>query len=243
MFCNDYGTIFHCEQGQQCCLFVKITCCNFVQIYNRRISECSVTVFDCCLTDLNCIFECLFYVCSGYIDHQILVSKTFQLFYCIVDFRQICSAYAKYNTCCCGNSVHCFVVGSICTIQDRFSIFAYFQCCFCNFCILTVKDQNTSCLCCFFHQLNIILFAICTVIYIYHLNEHTLADTFIINFFNVLKFLCNRLIIHACAKRHCISCSAYECFFMTEQNGFATQRQLCIACTNFDCFHWRLGSC
>ena len=84
------------------------------QVYNRRISKGSVTVFDRCLTDTVLLFRMS--PSRPHRSHrinQVLVSQFFQACYCIVQLIiQICAALTpQYNACLCSNLAHFFVVG------------------------------------------------------------------------------------------------------------------------------------
>ena len=221
---------------------MQIIFCYFYKIYDRWITACSVTIFDCSFTKLYSICKCFFYSSACGINHQVLVSKSFQCFYCVIDFIHISSADTKNNTCFCSNCIHLSVVGWCSTIQNWFAVFTYSQSSFCYFYICTSQYQSSAKCSSFLYKFYIIIRTFCRVIYINQFCIHSLTDTVIINLRNFCKFCFNGSFIHAVAKRICISCFVNECFFMTFHNGFSTENHFFCASTDFDALHWRCCS-
>ena len=153
----------------------------------------------------------------------------------------VCSAYAENNACLCGNFAHLFIVGCVCTVQDRFACFAYFQSSFCSLCVLTAKYQNFSGSCSFCYEGYVFVYTVSSIVYIQHLCAHTLADTVVINFFVFFQFCIDLFVRHAAAERYCITGFAYKCFLMTIENSLSAKGVLTVAGSDFDCLHWRCG--
>ena len=154
----------------------------------------------------------------------------------------VCAANAENNACLCGKFAHLFIVGCICTIQDRFACFAYFQSSFCSVCVLTAKYQNFSGCGCFRYKRYVFVYAISGIVYIQHLCAHTLTDTVVINFFVFFQFCIDLFVRHAATERYRITGFAYKCFLMTIEDRLSAKSVLTVAGSDFDRLHWRCGS-
>ena len=93
-FINNYDrTVFHGEQRNQCFLHVFVFYCQFGCIYDCRVTESSVLIFQCCATNLYSVCISFFDGSACCIDYQVFISCFFQSCNSVIDFIQICTAY------------------------------------------------------------------------------------------------------------------------------------------------------
>ncbi len=98
------------------------------------------------------------------------------------------TTYTENYACFCSNFVHLFIVGCICTIQDRFACFTYFQSSFCELLHLYIQvPEFFRLLLLSLQELRICLHHFITV-YIYQLCIHSLTDTVVINLRDLASF-------------------------------------------------------